>query len=164
MRTTLAGTPLMTHPARLVTAILATLSFLILSLTSLCAWAVAHGASMRWKAPFRLLCHGMPERCFELFGEPMPLCARCSGIYAGVLAGVLLFLAVAFLRRSPFSAAVAILCVAPLVIDGVTQALGFRESTNGLRLFTGILAGMVASLWLLTRLEEATRRIPAESR
>ncbi len=153
----------MTPPTRIVTAILAALSFVILSLASFCSWAVAHGASVRWKAPFRLLCHGMVERCFVLFGEPMPLCARCIGIYLGVLAAVVLTVAFALLRRTPLSTTLAILLVAPLVLDGATQALGFRESTNGLRLFTGTLAGVVSSLWLLTRLEGATEKVPAES-
>jgi len=30
-----------------------------------------------------LICHQRPERSFYLFGVPLPVCARCTGIYAG---------------------------------------------------------------------------------
>src|SRR5436190_8573826 len=29
------------------------------------------------------ICHQRPERSFQLFGHQMPVCARCTGIYAG---------------------------------------------------------------------------------
>lgn len=31
----------------------------------------------------RLICHQRPERSFYLFGVQLPVCARCTGIYAG---------------------------------------------------------------------------------
>jgi uncharacterized membrane protein len=31
----------------------------------------------------RLICHQRPERSFHLFGVQLPVCARCTGIYAG---------------------------------------------------------------------------------
>ena len=31
----------------------------------------------------RLICHQRPERSFHLFGAQLPVCARCTGIYAG---------------------------------------------------------------------------------
>ncbi len=30
-----------------------------------------------------LICHQRPERSFHLLGTQMPVCARCTGIYAG---------------------------------------------------------------------------------
>ena len=36
-------------------------------------------------------CHQMPERSFFINGMQFPLCARCTGILAGYLVGVLLF-------------------------------------------------------------------------
>jgi hypothetical protein len=30
-----------------------------------------------------LVCHQLPERSFQLMSVPLPVCARCTGIYAG---------------------------------------------------------------------------------
>ncbi len=35
---------------------------------------------------FSMVCHQAPERCFLWLGGPMPVCARCLGLYAGLLA------------------------------------------------------------------------------
>jgi uncharacterized membrane protein len=35
----------------------------------------------------RQVCHQRPERSFHLAGAPMPVCARCTGLYAGLPVG-----------------------------------------------------------------------------
>lgn len=35
---------------------------------------------------FGAVCHQAPERCFAWLGRPLPVCARCLGLYTGVLA------------------------------------------------------------------------------
>jgi uncharacterized membrane protein len=115
-------------------------------------WALAHGAP-RWIAwPFRFVCHGIPSRCFVLWGIAMPICARCSGVYAGIAIGCALFAIAPFLRRRLFPSLLAIAMLIPLALDGTTQLFGLRESTNGLRVVTGLLAGG-AILWVLSRVE-----------
>jgi len=37
-----------------------------------------------------LVCHQLPERSFHAHGAKWPVCARCSGLYIGGAAGVLL--------------------------------------------------------------------------
>jgi uncharacterized membrane protein len=43
---------------------------------------------------FSLICHQEPERSWMLFGHPLPVCIRCSGIYFG-------FLLALMFRRQP---------------------------------------------------------------
>ena len=107
---------------------------------------------MQWRMLFRVMCHGMPARSLELFGVPMPLCARCVGIYAGMLAGILAFWAVPLLRERVMRG-VAFAAVTPLALDGLTQLTGLRESTNPLRLATGVIAGLAFGLWILSAVE-----------
>jgi uncharacterized membrane protein len=36
-----------------------------------------------------VVCHQKPERSFHLAGQPLPVCARCTGIFAGAALAVL---------------------------------------------------------------------------
>lgn len=38
---------------------------------------------------FAPVCHQQAARCFEWLGRPLPVCARCLGLYAGALAAAL---------------------------------------------------------------------------
>jgi uncharacterized membrane protein len=142
----------MKRDTRIVLAVLAALPTLILGSAALCSWAISEGASMRWRWLFRVLCHGKPERCLELFGVPMPICARCAAIYFGILLGLTAF---AFMRhlRERVMRVVAFAAVTPLALDGLTQLAGLRESTNELRMATGVIAGLAFGLWILSAVE-----------
>jgi uncharacterized membrane protein len=39
---------------------------------------------------FSLLCHQIPERCFIISDKIFPICARCTGIYIGVISILIL--------------------------------------------------------------------------
>jgi uncharacterized membrane protein len=114
--------------------------------------AISYGASMQWRLLFRLMCHGFPHRCLTMFDVPMPICARCTGLYIGLIAGLLTFTVMPWLRERILRVALFI-ATAPLAIDGVTQAFGWRESTNSLRLATGITCAFVFGLWALSGVE-----------
>ena len=129
-------------------AVLSSVPAAILGAATLCTWAIAHGASEQWRLLFRVICHGMAHRSFALFGEPMPICARCSGIYIGLFAGLLAFWVAQWASERGMRVAMAI-AVAPLALDGLTQLAGLRESTNELRVATGIVAGLAFGLWVL---------------
>ena len=142
----------MKRDSAIVAALLAAISTGILSASVFCTWAIAHGASMRWRALFRLFCHGIPERCFVLWHVPMPICARCTAIYAGLALAIAAYF---LLPRLTEAAARVVLAIAvlPLAIDGLTQLVRLRESTNALRAGTGLAAGMAFGLWAITAVE-----------
>lgn len=139
----------------IVGAVLAGIAVAILGGSVLCSWAIAHGASMQWRLLFRLFCHGIPSRCLTLWHVPMPICARCTAIYGGALAGIVLMrLLPAMSERAAWI--VMIVAASPLAIDGLTQLTTLRESTNTLRLITGVLGGAGFALWALTSVERHT--------
>ena len=49
---------------------------------------------------FSKFCHQIPERSFEIAGHPLAVCARCTGIYFGFAAGVLVYPLVRSLKRT----------------------------------------------------------------
>jgi len=120
----------MKRDTRILAAVLAFISTSILGASALCTWAIAHGASMRWRLLFRVMCHGIPGRCFYLAGVPMPICARCTAIYAGLLAGIGIFWPAAARRHVPTERnALRLLAAAliPMAVDGLTQLARLRE-------------------------------------
>ena len=90
------------------------------------------------KIGLALFCHRKETRCFNIFGHKSFLCARCTGICVGFLTtSVLLFVgAVSKIIISPI---LILFLILPLVIDGVSQLFGTRESNNLIRFFTGFL-------------------------
>ncbi|MFL6247679.1 MAG: DUF2085 domain-containing protein [Thermoanaerobaculia bacterium] len=142
----------MKRDTKIVLAFLGAIPVFILGAASLCSWAISRGASMQWRVLFRFMCHGRVERCLELFSTPMPICARCTGIYLGLIAGLLAFPFMRWLRERTMRV-IAFIAIVPLGLDGVTQLLGFRESVNPLRVATGLIAGMAFGLWILSAVE-----------
>ena len=141
----------------IVGAVIAAIAIAILGGSVLCTWAIAHGASMQWRLLFRIFCHGIPRRCLTLWNVPMPICARCTAIYGGALAGLVLMRLLPPMRER--AARIVMMAMAtPLAIDGLTQLTTLRESTNTLRIVTGILGGIGFALWALTSVE---RHAPA---
>lgn len=106
------------------------------------------------------ICHQLPERTFFINGQPLPLCARCTGIYLGALAGLAGLLILKRQRATQLPAPTALL---PLIlftlimgVDGVNSYLTFfpnaphlYEPQNWLRLTTGTFHGltMIAILY-----------------
>ena len=87
----------------------------------------------------------------------MPICARCTAIYGGLLAGIVLMRLLPAIGER--AARIAMFAAAtPLGIDGLTQLTTLRESTNALRIATGLAAGIGFALWALTAVE---RHVPS---
>lgn len=81
-------------------------------------------------------CHRKPERSFFWKGRQFPVCARCTGIYLGYLS-----FPVFNFDWYHLSSLFSFLLMIPTILDGITQAFMHRESTNFMRLTTGIMCG-----------------------
>ncbi len=142
----------MKRDTKIAGAVFATIPLLILIAALADSWAIAHGASMQWRLLFRVICHGIPSRCLEVWAVPMPICARCTAIYAGLFMGLVAFSVVPSAREKVLRRILYVM-ITPLAVDGVTQAMRLRESTNDLRLATGLAAGFAFGMWVLSAVE-----------
>ena len=99
------------------------------------------------------ICHQIAERSFEVHGHPLPLCARCTGIYLGVMAGLGIFLAGRRSRAALFPPRRVLIVLGLFVVvlgmDGVNSYLhlfpgyvGPYAPSNWMRLITGSLTGL----------------------
>ena len=96
----------------------------------------------------KLICHGVPSRCFKFNNKYMLICARCLGFYTALIFGLLLslFFKIANKLGKNNIMLLIIIFVAPLAIDGTTQLFKLRETDNNLRLITGLMAGFVCRI------------------
>ena len=88
-----------------------------------------------------LICHKKPERSFFVKGHQFPVCARCTGFYIALV----LYFGYAYFFYVNYSfllILMAILCLVPTAVDGLTQLVGQRESNNFLRFITGLMGGL----------------------
>jgi len=97
------------------------------------------------------LCHQLPARSFIAGGHQLPVCARDTGIYLGFIVSVALMALLDRGRRRTevppawilgFGVAFAL----AMAWDGVSSYAGLRETTNLLRLATGVGAGFALTL------------------
>lgn len=92
------------------------------------------------------LCHQLPERSFIYGGVQFPVCARCTGIYVGIIVTlIILFVLYRGAQRTgvpgiPFFIGAAI-AVGAMGFDGFASYLGYYETTNFVRVLTGIMFG-----------------------
>ena len=113
------------------------------------------------------LCHQLPERSLFGGGVQAPVCARDTGIYAGVLLSLLLLSA---LQRRPaglpsWGRAVMLAgFVALMALDGITSYAGIRETTNAVRLATGLLCGYAIGALLTPLLNDQLWRTSSNVR
>lgn len=81
-----------------------------------------------------ITCHRLPERSFMWAPG---LCARCTFFWVGVLFSSLLMLS----RKLPGSIVLGLFLILPMALDGTLQFIGLYESTNLIRMLSGLLGG-----------------------
>ena len=111
-------------------------------------------------AAFKLLCHQQPERSYFILGKQMTVCARCLGVYLGVLVGLVIY---------PFSKSLnntklpPIRMLAwffmPIIIDGLFQSFHVYNSGNYIRTATGLIATAPLAFYAVPLINQIVLRI-----
>ncbi len=125
---------------------LVVLASIMAPLTEASGW---HYISDRLYFLLSYICPQIPSHSLWLLGAPTGVCSRSLFLYLSfVAAGLLMFQRHAFLSWEK-----SLLLLIPILVDGLTQIAGWRESTNLLRVLTGSLggigiAGLVMPVWV----------------
>jgi len=86
----------------------------------------------------------------SIYGYKFPVCSRDVAIYGAMLLGGLLF---PFAKRIDDRIVPPLIYFAvalvPIALDGGTQLIGLRESTNLLRMITGFIAGFAVPFYMI---------------
>ena len=99
---------------------------------------------------FALLCHQVDERSFHLAGFKLAVCARCFGLYVGVLLGALLDpLARPLARRDLPARGWLIAAAVPTSVDFALGFFGLWENTHASRFLTASLLGAVVAFYFV---------------
>lgn len=101
-----------------------------------------------WNAVYSIgdgLCHQRAERSFFINGNQMPFCSRCTAIWLGFAVGLGLMIFLKIELTEKFLLLI-LLGIIPIGIDGVGQQIGLWESTNIIRVTTGLLTGIVCGV------------------
>lgn len=100
------------------------------------------------------VCHRISVRAFHIHDRPMPLCARCSGMFLGALLGMVFQIAQGKKGKMPPLPVIVLFSLMALawVLDGVNSFLmltpmvdAVYETTNLTRLVTGTGMGLAVS-------------------
>jgi uncharacterized membrane protein len=112
-----------------------------------------------------VICHQRPERSFHLAGVQLPVCARCTGLYAGAPLGAAVA-AAAWRRRRPISfrvARTALLAGAvPTLALWVAERLGGLLVSNLARAAGAVPFGIAVSVAIVAAIVGSERddRLP----
>lgn len=97
-----------------------------------------------------MVCHQLPDRSFFLAGRQLPVCARCTGLYLGVAAGLLGWFLVRRLRAShgQVNPRVALnafaIAVVPTAVSWATGIVGAWDGSNVTRAVLAVPLGVTA--------------------
>jgi len=83
-------------------------------------------------------CHQLSERSYYLNENQMPFCSRDVGLFIGLVTGLLLIIVLRL--RVPILPL--FLLLVPMGVDGVLQLVTDYESSNVLRIISGIVGGI----------------------
>jgi uncharacterized membrane protein len=110
------------------------------------------------------VCHQLPARSFWLWGRPLPVCARCAGIYVGAAAAALVWVARLTPSRSICRGRRTRLTCAAIAAVPTAATLLFEWTTgivpsNAVRAAAGVILGATLSALVLAAGEAASDEV-----
>lgn len=151
-------------------------ALIVLGAVILAAWLLATPGGVLGKADAvgYAICHRIEARTFHAHDRPLPLCARCTGIYLGVVAGLGWAAWRGRLRGARLPSVrvvVAMVAVGAFyAFDGLNSYLSLFEfyrpvytPHNTLRLFTGMTFGVALITLVLPVWNSMVWRAPGQS-
>jgi len=112
------------------------------------------------RAAYAPLCHQLPARSLHFAGQPLPVCARCLGLYAGGFGGLFLAWLIPALGKRA-NGRWLVIALLPTIVDGLARVLGWPGAANLPRLVLALPAGMVAGLLLAEGVADLAAHGPA---
>jgi uncharacterized membrane protein len=109
---------------------------------------VIRNMSFPWDAVYSSgdrLCHQRADRSLFLNGNEMPFCTRCTAIWLGLAIGLGFMVLYMVELNEKFLIVIAV-ALMPIGIDGIGQLFGLWESTNLVRILTGLPAGFICGI------------------
>jgi uncharacterized membrane protein len=106
---------------------------------------------------YRPTCHQIADRCLDLGAGPLAVCARCAGLYAGGLVGLLASL-VTGVRLRPNLVWIGV-AIAPSVVDFALAQLGLPHLSNWPRFGLATAPGLLFGLLLADAVAELSSHI-----
>ena len=114
------------------------------------------GAAGMYAAGARI-CHQRPERSFRIHGLPMPVCARCTGLYAGAAVAAPLALLLAAGLSSRRARRIAAVAALPTILTWSLEVVGLAHPSNTVRAIAALPMGFAAAWLVIATLVPAKR-------
>jgi uncharacterized membrane protein len=113
-----------------------------------------HDAAHILRNIYSYICHGIPERCPVILGQPAALCARCTGIYLAFFIGCF-FLFPWTRHRVSYRTAVisALLFTCFMIVHWILEYARVLTSSIFLQAATGLMWGLGTSVFLCVSID-----------
>jgi uncharacterized membrane protein len=113
---------------------------------------------------FHPICHQLDDRSLHLFGCKCAVCLRCSAVYFGFFAGVLLYPWVRQLSRPVAPGRWFVIAASlPMLLDVGAIWVGLHEGSTVLRLATGGWFGLLAPFLIIPGAIEGISQLVAKA-
>ena len=106
------------------------------------------------------ICHQRPERSFFFHGQQLPVCARCTGLYAGAaLAAPIAVVAAVAMTRSR-ARRLLLVAALPTAITWTLEFAHLMPFSNAARFLAALPLGFAAAWLVFTVMRTTTNGLP----